>query len=140
MPRAVLDSSVLVSAFIKPRGAVAGLLRAPVRSRYRLCLSESILEETARKLLTKERLRRAYTYPDSAVREFIDVLRADAAIVGSLPELRVVPGDPKDDMVVATAVAARADWLVTGDRRHLLPLGSYAGTRIVTPRRFLELL
>jgi uncharacterized protein len=57
-----------------------------------------------------------------------------------LPDLRVVAGDPDDDPVIATAVAARADYLVTGDRRHLLPLGAYAGTRIVTPRQFFDIL
>lgn len=61
-------------------------------------------------------------------------------MAGDLPTLRVVPDDPEDDVVVATAVAARADYLVTGDRRHLLPLGSYQGIRVVTPRQFLDLL
>jgi uncharacterized protein len=51
-----------------------------------------------------------------------------------------VPLDPKDNMIVATAVKAGADYLVTGDRRHLLALGEYEGIKIVSPRRFLELL
>lgn len=42
-------------------------------------------------------------------------------------------------MIVATAVAAGADCLVTGDR-HLLALGRYGGIRIVTPRQLLDLL
>ena len=63
-----------------------------------------------------------------------------AELVTDLPTLRAVPDDPKDDMVVATAVAAKADYLVTGDRRHLLPIGSYEGIQIVTPRQFLDLL
>jgi uncharacterized protein len=37
-------------------------------------------------------------------------------------------------------VAAKADYLVTGDRAHLLPLGEYRGVRIVSPRGFLEIL
>ena len=43
--------------------------------------------------------------------------------------------DP-DDHVIATAVAARADLLVTGDR-HLLDLGAHEAIRIIDPRRFL---
>ena len=43
-------------------------------------------------------------------------------------------------MVVATAVATKAEYLVTGDRKHLLSLGTYEGILIVTPRDFLELL
>jgi uncharacterized protein len=53
--------------------------------------------------------------------------------------MRVVPLDPKDDVIVATAIRAQAEYLVTGDR-HLLSLGSYRGIQIVTPRRFLNLL
>ena len=53
------------------------------------------------------------------------------------PTLRAVLGASKDDMVVATD-AAKADYLVTGDPRHLLPLGSYEGVKIATPREFLE--
>ena len=64
MPRAVLDSSVLVSAFLTPHGSVVRLLRESMRSRYELCLSEAILAETAETLLTKSRLRRYATYAD----------------------------------------------------------------------------
>ena len=48
------------------------------------------------------------------------------------------PLDPKDGMVVATAVAACAEVLVTGDRRHLLSLGRYGAIRILGPREFLD--
>jgi predicted nucleic acid-binding protein len=43
-------------------------------------------------------------------------------------------------MVVATAVAAQADYLVTGDRRHLLPMKEAQGIAIVPPRTFLAIL
>ena len=140
VPRAVLDNSVLVSAFVTPRRQVAGLLLEPVRSRYRLCLSVPILEETAKKLLKKERLRGYIAYPDDDVRDYIDWLSTNAELVANLPEFRIVPGDLKDDMVIATAVAAKADYLVTGDRKHLIPLDPYGGIRIVTPRQFLDLI
>jgi predicted nucleic acid-binding protein len=61
-------------------------------------------------------------------------------VAGGQPLENPVPDDPKDDMVAATAVAAGADYLVTGDRRHLLSLGDYKGIRIVTPRQFLDLI
>jgi predicted nucleic acid-binding protein len=53
--------------------------------------------------------------------------------------LRVVERDPKDDMIVATALAARAGYLVSGDR-DLLDLDPYEGIRILTARAFLEVL
>ena len=140
MPRAVLDSSVLVSAFLTPHGTVVRLLREPARSRYQLWLSEYILDETAETLLSKSRLRRYTAYSDTDVRDYIRWLLTQTQIVADLPTLRVVTNDPKDDPIIATAVAAKADYLVTGDRAHLLPLGSYDGIRIVGPSEFYEIL
>lgn len=140
MPRAVLDSSVLVSAFLTPHGSVVRLLRAPARDRYELCLSNAILTETAEALLAKSKLRRYAAYTDDDVRDYIRWLLTQAEMVPDTPPPRVVPNDPKDDPIIAAAVAAKADYLVTGDRAHLLPMGEYEGIRIVSPRAFLEIL
>jgi predicted nucleic acid-binding protein len=51
---------------------------------------------------------------------------------------QVVASDPDDDHVLAAAVAAGADLIASGDRRDLLPLGSYQGIPIVTVREALE--
>jgi uncharacterized protein len=105
-----------------------------------LCISREILDETRRSLTTKvKRIRRYYAYPDDKVDLFIEGLVADAEMISDLPDVRVVALDPKDDVIVATAVKAEADFLVTGDR-HLLSLGSHGGIRIVSPRQFLDLL
>ena len=47
-------------------------------------------------------------------------------------------GYPPDDQVLACVAAAEADFLVTGDRRHLLPLRTFGNARIVTAAEFLE--
>ena len=48
---------------------------------------------------------------------------------------------PSDyDYVIAAAVAARAELIGTGDRKHLLPIGSYQGIAIVTAREVLDRL
>jgi uncharacterized protein len=51
--------------------------------------------------------------------------------------LKVVTADPDDDKVVECAVVGSATHIVTGDRRHLLPIGSYQGIQIVTAADFL---
>lgn len=140
MIRAVLDSSVLVSSFLTTGGTSYTVLSAAERGDFLLYLSSGILDETRRSLRDKVKtIRRHYTYPDERIDAYIADLAALAEPVTDLPELRVVPLDPKDDMIVATAVKAGADYLVTGDR-HLLSLGAHEGIRIVTPRQFLELL
>ena len=140
MPRAVLDSSVLISAFLTPTGTCAEVLRVASRGAFVSCLSPEILAETARSLLRDAKLQVRYGYDRAKVEEFGRRLFAGAEVVTDLPPRRFVPEDPKDDMVVATAVRARADYLVTGDRKHLLSLGTCGGVQIVSPRQFLELL
>jgi putative PIN family toxin of toxin-antitoxin system len=139
MPRAVLDSSVLISAFLTPRGACADLLRAANGGAFVLQLSPEILVEVASKLSGKSKLRARYGYGDEEIQAFCDDLAASAELVTDLPKGRFVPGDPKDP-IVATAAAAKADYLIAGDRRHLIPLGTYESIRIMQPRDFLDLL
>ena len=140
MPKAVLDSSILVSAFIAPQTELMLLLRLPLRHRYELVLSKDILTETAESLLTKESTRRYAEYTDEDVHAYLAWLLSVATLIDEVPELLAVPNDPKDNMVIATAVAGKADYLVTGDRKHLLPMKEYQGICILSPRSFLDLL
>lgn len=140
MPRVVLDSSVLTSAFLTPRGICAELLRAADRDAFVLLLSPEILVEVASRLSGKSKLRTRYGYGDEEVQGFCDDLAAAADLVTDLPQGRFVPGDPQDDPIVATAIAAKADYLVAGDRRHLLSMGSFQGIAMLTPRQLLDRL
>jgi putative PIN family toxin of toxin-antitoxin system len=140
MVRAVLDSSVLVSAFLTPNGTSAKLFPLARSGRFIICLSRELIAETIRILVEKRlRLANRYRYDADRIQRFERHLMALAEVVGELPKLRVVPVDPADDKIVATAVAAGADFLVAGDR-HLLALGQYGAIRILTPRQFLDML
>jgi uncharacterized protein len=68
---------------------------------------------------------------DQSVREVLADYAAALELVEMTSVPRVVGGDSDDDQVIATAVAARADLIVSGDRKHLLPLGSHQGIDIV---------
>jgi predicted nucleic acid-binding protein len=52
-------------------------------------------------------------------------------LVSPIQVPRVIERDVDDDQVIAAAVAAQADLIVSGDRKHLLPLGSHAGIAII---------
>ncbi len=67
---------------------------------------------------------------------FLEQLRLRVRIVESAPLTAPVSRDADDDRVPATAVAAGAAVIVTGDQ-DLLVIGRYAGTDIVSPREFL---
>lgn len=48
-----------------------------------------------------------------------------------------ITGDPADDVILACAVEAGAGVLVSGDRRHLLPVNEHRGVRVMTPQALL---
>jgi uncharacterized protein len=48
-----------------------------------------------------------------------------------------ITGDPDDDLILACAIEARVDVVVSGDRRHLLPVGTHQGVRIIRPQALL---
>lgn len=136
MKKAVLDSSALVSAFFTPGGTPASLLAHARRGAFLLVSSVEILDEVTGVLMRPKHQER-YSYTLEEVVRYRRRLTALSMLATDLPSLKAVPLDPKDDMIVATAVAARAEYLVTGDRRHLIVLEHYEGIRILSPRAFL---
>ena len=134
--KAVLDSSVLFSALLKKSRATAEVLALASNGCFDLWLSESILDETAASLLRKAD-RFDYTRQD--VMDFIGLLRELSTIVADPPAIPPVCRDPKDDHILAAALAAQADIVVSGDD-DLLSLGTYEGIRILSVRTFLDML
>ena len=139
MFKAVLDTSILVSAFLKHEGVNAKVLLGG-KDQFELFLSEDILAETKLVLLTYERIRKKYHYTDDEVLEYLETLRAVAKqVLEKLPKIRVIEKDPKDDPVLACALKVRVDYIVSKDN-HLRDLKEYRGIRIVSSQEFLELL
>jgi len=131
--RVVLDSNVFISALISAGGAPHAIYRAWREQRFLLVTSAVQIAE----------LRRASRYPKLRAivpsREFGALLNRlhGALVLRRLPKLEL-SADPDDDYLLAMAKAAAADFLVTGDAKHLLRLGKLGRTRIVTPREFLR--
>jgi predicted nucleic acid-binding protein len=48
-----------------------------------------------------------------------------------------VTGDPANDVILSCAIQAGVDALISGDRKHLLPVGVHRGVRIITPQAAL---
>jgi len=139
MPRAVADTTVLVSAFLAPRGVASEFLRRARQGAFEIVLAPAILDEMKDLLLRRPRLRRRYPYSDERVQRYHRLLQATTSVVVDVPPLTGVVRDPNDDMVIACALAAAADYVVTRDK-DLLSLGAHEGIRMVTPRQFLDLI
>ena len=135
--RVVLDSVVAISAFLTD-GLTAKLVSKCQEYAY-LYMSEDILQEIRRVLLEKPHIRNRYKYSSENVKLFISYLRNISTVVAHLPVIRVIERDPKDDMIIACAVAASADYIVSRDQ-HLLDLVNYQQIQIVSPEKFMHIL
>lgn len=125
-PIVVFDTSVLLSA-VGWQGKPLQCLELARTGLIRGISCREILDELAAKLLSK--LDFTAEQVADTIADFLGYLEM-VTITG---DLHVVPADPKDDMIVECAVVAAADYIVSGDRRHLLVMGSYQDIRIISP-------
>jgi putative PIN family toxin of toxin-antitoxin system len=139
MIRVVLDKNVLVSSILSPGAAPGRIVRAWKAGAFELCLSQPLFEEAA-EVLVRPHIQKLSKVGAEQVEELLGLLpRVSFFVEGPLPVEPVIADDPDDDLVLATAVAAGADVIVSGDR-HLLDVREHRGIPIVTPRSFLGLL
>ena len=127
----VFDTNVLISALLSNRGAPFRCLALARSGVIESVTCAPILQEFRDKLLYKFDYSAAFA--DSAVEE----VRRFSRVVEIVGGLHVVSNDPDDNKVFECAVAGGATHIVTGDTRHLLPIGNYEGIQLVRPADFL---
>ncbi len=125
--RVFLDTNIIVSAFAT-RGLCADLFRE-ILSAHTLITSEYVLEET------RDVLFHRFKVPEETVIEIIALLRKQEIVPppATLPEISI--RDLDDLPVVAAAIEAKADYLVTGDK-DILSIIPLKEIKIATPREF----
>lgn len=133
MPRVVLDSNVLISA-LHFGGKPEEFLLLANQGEIELIVSPFILDETAR--ILKEKLG----WREKEIQAALGLIREVATVIDPKLRLNIITRDESDNLILACAVEAKADFLVTGDKRHLLQLKRHGGTQILTPRDCLDCL
>jgi putative PIN family toxin of toxin-antitoxin system len=136
---AVLDTNVLASAvagIAREESTPGELLRRWRAKEFTLIVSEPIQTELVR-TLTNPYFRNRLSTADIEVA--LARLRTDARIQPVTVHVAGVATHPEDDLILATALSARADCLVTGDKP-LLERGAYRGILLLSPRQFLDVL
>ena len=130
---AVFDTNILLSSLLSPQGKPFRCLALVKAGVVRSVTCEGVLDEFREKLQTK------FAYSRDRAEAAADEVRRFSRVVPITGQLEVVASDPDDDKVIECAVVGSATHIVTGDRRHLLPLGSYQGIAIATAADFVAL-
>jgi len=141
MTSAILDTNVFVQYLISPsRSASVRTVDAYFAGRFRLVYSADTLDELMEVLLLPK-IQERHGMSDTETLEFVESLLVYAdRYSGTVEVSNAGVRDITDRKLVSLAFESRADYLVTNDRRHLLPLKQIGDMRIVTPTAFLRAL
>lgn len=138
MLRAVLDTNVYVSAYVRPEGPPGQIVERFLRhAAFEVVLSAEIVDEVLRALAYPKVRKRAHTRVDPAL-WFEDIVML-AQFVSGHYKVPATSRDPDDDKYLAAAIEGRATFVVSGDP-DLLDLEEHEGVRVVGPRAFADLL
>lgn len=136
--KVVLDANVYISALLSTRGVPRQIIDLWREETFELLISEAILEEVAR-VLRYPRVAKLHKLSEKEQEEFLALFRDETKLIQPKRRLSVSP-DETDNRYLECAVEGGAEVLVTGDKRHLLPIKEYKGIAIISPATFLMLL
>ena len=129
--RVVFDTNIYVSAILFG-GAPRLCLEAARNGECELVSSSAILLELARVL------REKFRWSEQDIAEVIVGLGKFTTIAKADEKFTVIKDDPSDNKVVEAAVEAKANFIVSGDKQHILPLKKFQGITIFTAAEFLK--
>ncbi len=132
--RIVCDTNILISAFVFPGGPPDQVLNLVRLKEITLCLSPDIFSEF-KKVLSKK-----FKYTETEIQEFLDRIRLISEMVYPEERLQLIKRVDADNRILECALAGQVDYLITGDKKDILPLKKIGNTVILTAARFLEML
>jgi uncharacterized protein len=135
--RFVLDTNVLISASLYPQSIAARAVTVAFRfgTVYR---SQETLQEI-KTVLDRPKFDRYFVDRTGTRSQFL-TLYEKYAVETPITEVSTDCVDPKDNPFLSLALSCRADILVSGDHKHLLPMHPYRGIAILSVTDFVALL
>ncbi|MGK7885115.1 MAG: putative toxin-antitoxin system toxin component, PIN family [Crocosphaera sp.] len=132
----ILDTSVFLSALLSknPKSAPCKIIRYWREGRFKLVISPQLLEELVEKLLVKNIDR-------NDIKDILTAIFYTAIKIQGIYEATLLDKvDSNDNIFLAAAYEIGADYLVSLDKKHILPLKHYHRTQILSPNLFLQVL
>ncbi len=128
--KVVLDTNTYISAILFG-GKPEKIRKLSKEGKIELLVSEAIIAEVA------EILRKKFNWESWQISQMIDEIRETATLVIPNQTLSIIKKDEDDNRILECAVEGKAHYIISGDKRHLLPLKEYQGINILSPAEFL---
>ncbi len=133
--KSVVDTNVLVSSFLSPRGVRAKVIQAWQNQQFELVVSEAILTEYER-ALNYQKVSSRHSLNPKQVGQVIAEMKSFAIVVKPKHKLTVIKDDPDDNKFLEAALEAGAEYIISADP-HLLKVEQYQGIQILSASEFL---
>ena len=129
----VLDASTIVSAALKEDSFPEQALLRAISEPNRIIVSQEV-EDEYKEVLARPKFDRFVAVQRR--QRILDIVLVKAERVEPTELVRECP-DPKDDKYLSLAAAGKADVIVGGDEKHLLPMHPWRGIRILRAAEYL---
>ena len=129
--KVVFDTNIYISAIVFG-GAPLLCLEAARSREVELYVSKGILLELTNKLESK------FLHSRTDTEKVLTRLSKFAKIITPKEKLTIIKDDPSDNMILEAAVEAKTDFIVSGDKKHILSLKEFRGIKIISPADFLK--
>lgn len=131
-PKVVFDTNIYISAI---------LFGGNPRHCLELARDNAIQLYTSRKILLElaEKLRDKFFWQEDDIREVVEGILVFTELIKPTRTVAVIKEDPDDNMILECAEAAKADCIVSGDKKHLLSLKQYKGILMLSAKESLNL-
>ncbi len=136
MIKVVIDTSVFIAALLSKNktNAPTKIINAWRNQKFTLIMAPLLMRELVVKLMQKN-------IPEIEIENLVTIIGEIALYIpGAYEATRLDNIDPDDNMFLAAAYESNADYLVSLDKKHLLPLKYYHGTQILSPTLFIRQL
>ena len=132
-PKVVIDTNVFVSGLTfkgKPREVLDLIWRGDIEA----CISSFIFKEL------EETLKKDFSWDRDQIKHTIEKIKAKTILIQPKNKVAVIKENDDDNRILECTIEGKAQYLISGDRKHLLSLKEYQGTKILSPAEFLKLL
>jgi len=129
--RVVLDTNIYISAILFG-GDCEMILKILESSGVKILISDFIISEI------ETVLRKKFKWTEEEIELAILSIQSKTSFVDTSSKINIIKENKFDNKILECAVDGRADLIISGDTKHIQPLGKIRGIPILSPKRFLN--